>query len=119
MKGNNMEKINYLFSFELRKGMTLPDGKPITEPTHQYKSVVIRSDPKYSSDYVSKELKRFSETDVFSWVLPHVWSGFLFYDKIVSDEGVKEIYSKWDDKTDHILDFPEDGKFYDCFYESK
>jgi len=115
-----MEKVNYLFNFETRKGITTPSGNTLTETTGSFKPVVIRSDPKYSSDYVSKEIKRFSEIGGF--VHPHIWSGYLFYEKIVSDEEVKEIFSKWNGGVgDHLIDFPEDGKCnnfgrFDGFY---
>ena len=53
-------KINHLFKFETRKGMKLSNGHTLNSGD-TWKPVIIRADPKYSSDYVSKEIKRFRD----------------------------------------------------------
>jgi len=107
-------KINHLFKWETRKGMKLPNGHTL-EDGGSWKPVIIRSDSKYSSDYVSKEVKRFGDIEGFIKNVegnPFVCAFFLFYDRTISNDEIPEIFSNWDGKVGtHLVDFPEDGIF--------
>ena len=103
-----MEKLNHVFKFETRKGMTLPNGHTLDRGGN-WIPVIFRSDPIYSSDYVSKEVERFGQE--MGFVKGDVCAFYLSYDRTVSDEEVPKIYSKWGNNTEYIIDFPEDGKF--------
>ena len=109
-------KINHLFKFETRSGMNLPNGHTLTTSGGNWIPVIFRSDPIYSSDYVSKEVERFGKEEGF--VKDGVCAFFLFYDTTVSDEELPEIYSKrWSGEVgNHLIHFPEDGKLSHGFY---
>ena len=109
-------KINHLFKFETRSGMNLPNGHTLTTSGGNWIPVIFRSDPIYSSDYVSKEVERFGQE--MGFVKGDVCAFYLSYDRTVSDEEIPEIYSKWGNRnrTDYIIDFPEDGKLTQGFY---
>ena len=114
----NMEtknKINHLFKFETRKGMKLPNGHTLEDSGGTWKPVIIRADPKYSSDDVSKEVKRFGEEEGFVKGVdgkPFVCAFFLFYDRTISNDEIPETFSKWGGEVgNHLVDFPEDGNF--------
>ena len=107
-------KINHLFKFETMKGMKLPNGHTL-DSGGTWKPVIIMADPKYSSDDVSKEVKRFGEEMGFVKGVdgkPFVCAFFLFYYRTISNEEISEAFSKWGGEVgNHLVDFPKDGKF--------